>query len=218
MGQISTLSAEQQRILDQVAQTPFFCDAFYFTGGTALSSLYLHHRESVDLDFFSEQSFNIQTISSLLLDWSSVHSFTFQAEFLNPVYVTWLKFPNGKTLKVDFARYPYRRLEKGTTYQELPVDSLLDIAVNKILTITQRAEVKDFVDLYFLLQQFSVWDLREGVRIKFKRDIEPMVIGSDFLLSEDFTFLPTMHLPLTLDELKAFFREEAKKLGKIAVE
>ena len=40
----------------------------------------------------------------------------------------------------------------------LEIDSLLDIAVNKILTLSSRAEVKDFVDLYFLLQKFSLWD------------------------------------------------------------
>ncbi len=119
---------------------------------------------------------------------------------------------------MDFSYFPHKRLENGGMHRQLSVDGLLDIAVNKILAITQRIEVKDFVDLYFLLQKFSVWDLREGVRIKFQRDLEPMLLGADLLSVEDFTFLPKMHLPLTLDELKAFFREEAKKLGRDVVE
>ncbi len=34
-----------------------FAKNFYWTGGTLLSYYYLHHRNSVDLDFFSEDLF-----------------------------------------------------------------------------------------------------------------------------------------------------------------
>jgi len=33
------------------------------------------------------------------------------------------------------------------------VDSMLDIAVNKIFTIYQKARARDFIDLYFIYQQ-----------------------------------------------------------------
>lgn len=218
MGQVSILTKEQKTILDLVANEKFFSENFYFTGGTALSVIHLQHRESEDLDFFSFKPFDTQTIDQLLRTWSTQQHFTIESEYRNPLYVCFLTFPTGKRLKVDFSHFPHKRLENGSIYHKLSVDGLLDIAVNKILAITQRMEVKDFVDLYFLLEKFSVWDVREGVRIKFQRDLEPMMLGADLLSAEDFTFLPTMHLPLTLDGLKAFFREEAKKLGKIAVE
>lgn len=93
----------------------------------------------------------------------------------------------------------------------------LDISVNKLLTITQRAEVKDFVDLFFLLKKFTVWDLIEGVKSKFKMETEPLTLASHFILAEDFDFLPRMIVPLTLTDLKNFFLLQAKSLGKTAV-
>lgn len=39
----------------------------------------------------------------------------------------------------------------------------------------------------------------------------------EFLKIEDFTLLPKMIKPLTLDQLKSFFRVLAKKLGKKVV-
>lgn len=35
----------------------------YLSGGTALSSWYLHHRESYDLDFFSDRPFEGEKIA-----------------------------------------------------------------------------------------------------------------------------------------------------------
>lgn len=38
-------------------------------------------------------------------------------------------------------------------YNGLPVDSIADIAVNKLLTISQRTASKDFIDLYYILKK-----------------------------------------------------------------
>jgi predicted nucleotidyltransferase component of viral defense system len=104
-------------------------------------------------------------------------------------------------------------VKKGIVVSNLEIDSLLDIAVNKMLTISQRSEAKDFVDLYFLLQKFHVWDIITGVKVKFRVEIEPLLLGSDFLKVEDFDFLPKMILPLTLEKLKIFFRQKAQEVG-----
>ena len=125
---------------------------------------------------------------------------------VDPVFIYVLHFPDGEELKVDFAQYPYPQIEISKKHiGNLKVDSLIDIAVNKLQTITQRQEVKDFVDLYFLLQKFTFWDLRQGVAEKFRMDIEPLLISSDFLAVENFTFLPRMRKSLTLVQLKKFF-------------
>lgn len=44
----------QRIIFDEFSKNSKLRKQFYFTGGTALSAIYLHHRESEDLDFFSE--------------------------------------------------------------------------------------------------------------------------------------------------------------------
>lgn len=121
-------------------------------------------------------------------------------------------------MKVDFAHYPHKRIEKGKVINQVDVDSLLDIAVNKLLSVIQRREVKDFVDLYFLLKTFTIWDLLRGIEVKFSFETEPFLIADDFIEVEQFTSLPRMIKPLTLSELKVFFRERAIEVGKKMVE
>ncbi|MBI2085970.1 hypothetical protein HYT74_01370 [Candidatus Daviesbacteria bacterium] len=57
-----------------------------------------------------------------------------------------------------------------------------------------------------------IWDLMEGARIKFRLKTDPFLIGIDCLKVESFDSLPKMLKPLTLDQLKDFYRNLAKKL------
>lgn len=217
MGTLQLQTREQEIILDEVKQSDFLKSHFYFTDGTALSAAYLHHRYSDDLDFFSEERFDNQAIFTLVEEWGKKNGFTIEARFSEVVYTFNLAFNNKAELRVDFAYYPYKRLEKKQTIDNIEIDSLIDIATNKLLTISQRSDVKDFVDLYFLLQKFSVWDLIEGVRVKFRVKIELVLLSADFLKMEDFDYLPKMIKPLTLEELKDFFKKKALELGKTRV-
>ncbi len=216
MGKIQVLTKEQQIILAQVKKEPFF-EQFYFTGGTALSAFYLQHRYSEDLDFFTQKKFDNQDVFDLVDSWSRKHNFTFTSEFHQVVYIFMFTFKDKEVLKVDFGYYPHKRIGKNNIIDGLKTDSLTDIAVNKLLTVTQRSAIKDFVDLYFLLQEFTIWDLINGVRIKFRMELEPYILASNFLKIEDFDYLPKMIKPLTLDDLKSFFREQSKELGKKSV-
>ena len=47
---------------------------------------------------------------------------------------------------------------------------------------------------------------------------EPLFVAEDFTKVEDFDVMPRMIKPLTLDELKAFFREKAKEVGRRVTE
>jgi predicted nucleotidyltransferase component of viral defense system len=218
MGKIQIISKEQEIILDKVSQNDYLRSNFYFTGGTALSLVYLQHRESVDLDFFTEGQINQDLILEQVEHWSKEDGFIISERFNDPVYIFALTFPNNTSIKVDFARYPYKAIEKRDYYKGIPIDSLIDIATNKLLSVTQRIEAKDFVDLYFLLKKFTIWDLIQGVKIKFNVKIEPLLLGQDFLLAEDFDHLPKMIKPPTLEELKGFYRDQAKQLASKYVE
>ena len=218
MGEIKLNTKEQELILNEIKQSDFLRSRFYFTGGTALSSVYLHHRYSDDLDFFSKEQFDNQVLFTLVQEWSQKHDFTFQSRFVDVVYIFELVFKDQVTLKLDFAHYPVKQLEKHTVIDGINIDSQLDIAVNKLLTVSQRNEVKDFVDLYFLLEKFTIWDLREGVRVKFNVEIDPLLLAADLLKVEDFDYLPKMIKPLTSEELKSFFRQKAKEIGGKTVE
>lgn len=214
MGKISILTQNQRKILDQIIKNNYIKDNFYLTGGTALSEFYLHHRYSEDLDFFTEKKYDTGIIMSIIRQLSQQLDCTYEAELIEFLYRFNLKFTDKQVLKLDFSYYPGIRIKKEKVYKGFAVDSLLDIAVNKLSTIQQRYNVKDYVDLYFLLDKFTLWDLIEGVRIKFRMEIEPWILASDLIYCvEKFDSLPQMIKPLTLEKLKFFFRNQAKNLG-----
>ena len=211
------LTSKQQLIFDEVKKSDFLKQNFYFTGGTALSSVYLHHRLSEDLDFFSQEQFDSLAILNLMTEWGKKHNFKITSKELEVVRIYLLEFKDKEKLKVDFGYYPYKRVNPGKLIDSFEVDSLLDIAVNKLQTIHQRSEIKDFVDLYFLLKEFTVWDLMEGVRVKFRTELDPYTIAADCLKADRFENLPTMLVPFELLELKNFYKDLAKKLGSRVV-
>jgi|SRR3989344_1440723 len=213
MGQVVVITPEQKLLLDEFGADSYIKDNFYFTGGTALAFYYLKHRISVDLDFFSEKEFNTRTIFDKITALGKKYHYTIDLTPIENTQTFNLIFPNMQSVKVDFAHYPYKRLAKGMQQDGITIDSLLDIAANKLLVIQQRNQVKDFVDLYFLLKQFTVWDLMEGVKQKFGVRIDPLLVASDFLKVERFEFLPQMIVPLGLDDLKEYYIKRAQDMG-----
>lgn len=129
-----------------------------------------------------------------------------------------LTFPSQTMLKVDFVFYDFKQLEKPQFRDGIFVDSIEDISVNKLLTMSQRTASKDYVDLYFILKKkYTVWDLQHGVEHKFKMEIEPFYLSSLFAKVSELTDLPIMKKTLTLDQLKQFFLMEAKRLASTMV-
>lgn len=213
-----TLTSIQKLIFDEFSKDKSLGKQFYFTGGTALSAFYLHHRESEDLDFFSESDLVNQLTDQFINQISkAIDTEPRFTQIENTRMYELLK--DGKLqIKIDFNYYPYQRLKKGITFQSVEIDSLFDIATNKLQTIISRTQVKDFVDLFFLLKEFTFWDLVHAVKQKFNLDEDLVLLGSNFLKVEQFDVLPKMLIPLTLKELQDFFKEQAKKIANRVIE
>lgn len=109
--------------------------------------------------------------------------------------------------------YPHPRLKEGMIIDGIKVDSVEDIGANKLHTVLQRTQVKDFVDLYFLLEKYTIWDLLHFAQEKFRMEIDLIWLAASLLKMGSFEYLPKMHKPLTLDQLKSFYKDLAKKLG-----
>lgn len=216
MGQVN-FTPTQRFFLEELVKFKPLPELFYLSGGTALSVFYLHHRWSDDLDFFSDQKFGDETIDAFIQNISSLLGTKHRFTTIEQTKVFEFLKDEKLLLKVDFAYYPYPRLEEGKAYQGVSVDSLLDIAANKLLMISQRSEIKDFVDLYFLLEKFTVWDLMSAVEKKFKREIDLLLLGADFLKIEEFDFLPRMARSLKPRELQVFFKNKAREVAGRAV-
>jgi len=150
------LTPIQKKFLTTFAELPDQ-DRFYLTGGTCLAEFYLGHRLSFDLDFFTGEgdvilpfSYQMETICPLKgLQVSVTRRFTTFVEFL----VT-----GGEgTLRVDLALdSPFRFEPTVLSKYGVWVNDYQDLKVDKLLAYYGRAEPRDAVDLYFLLQQEPV--------------------------------------------------------------
>lgn len=219
MGKVSLLTKEQKIILDLISRDKYLSGNYYFTGGTALAEFHLKHRLSDDLDFFTKDKIDQPVITSLIEQWSKRLGYKYSARFVEVVYRFELIFPSKENIKIDFGYFPYKLIEKGISFQSFMVDSLRDIATNKMTTVNQRTDVKDFVDLYFILKEhFTIWDLLYSAEVKFPNMIfDPYLLSQDFLKVEDFDVLPKMIKPLKLTELREFFRQKAREIAQKAV-
>ena len=103
MGKIHIFTKEQKIILDAITKSKYLQSSFYFTGGTALSSFYLSHRYSDDLDFFSQKKIDNQILLTLMEEWGRKYNFSFKSRFIEVVYIFNLVFKNKTQLKVDFS-------------------------------------------------------------------------------------------------------------------
>lgn len=210
-----TFTNLQKSVFDEFSKNPKLVKTFYFTGGTALSAIYLHHRESEDLDFFADKGFNNLFVENFIDQVANYNNLQVRFTEVFSTRIFNLVNSSGKpVIKIDFNYYPYNRVKKGVLVQGVKVDSSEDIAINKIMAINDRTEVKDYVDLYFLLQKFSLKSLIRGVKKKFRREIDLVMLASNFLKAEEFEVLPRMLVPLLIPELKKFFTKQAEDLGK----
>jgi hypothetical protein len=116
----------------------------------------LQHRQSDDLDIFTRERRSIRADYlevKRILEHKALETFaeTEEDEFVR-FFVRSVE-EAGKGLKVELGRYAGAQMSSGMTVEKIVVDSFEDIAVNKICAIHGRSEVKDFVDLFFILQE-----------------------------------------------------------------
>ena len=203
--------------MDLAAKERYLRQRFYFTGGTPLSVFYLHHRISEDIDLFSENEIHLPSIRLFIKKIQKQLTFH-QVDYTNflGLHSFQLYFPQEVILKVDFNYYPFPRIENGIKYKNFNVDSLLDIAVNKVHTIAMKPRARDFIDIYFIIQAkaYTFDDLLMKAKAKFDWHIDPIQLGSRLTLAAETKDYPRMVKAIDHREWKNFFIEEARKLKK----
>lgn len=168
----SKITRYQERVLKLFSGK---MQGFYLVGGTALSLYYFHHRDSFDLDFFT-QSFNRIEINRIIKELSQQlgKKIELTAEqnkenFLK-IAVFMVHFNKSDSLKIDFVQDSHKFLKPLKIINGLSILSLEDIYLRKIyavagvvettdiigakMMIGGRQEAKDFFDLYCLSNIF----------------------------------------------------------------
>jgi len=150
------LPENQLQIFETLSSQPFVND-FYLAGGTGLA-LQLGHRRSLDFDFFIPEDFDTADIIRKLV---SIGKYERDNEETNTI--------NGSldNVKISFFGYKYKVIDDLKIYKNIRLAGLKDIAAMKLEAIAGRGSKKDFIDMFFLLKQFTLGEIFTFHRIKY---------------------------------------------------
>jgi len=157
---VNTLPLKTKELISLLQdKNPDWLHDFYLTGGTALS-LFLGHRESEDLDWFTENNFDPIKLQAKIEVFGKLEGTEISEGTLNTSLTG---------IKLQFLEYPYPLLEPIIDWQNINLSSLIDIACTKLQTIGMRGSKKDFIDIYFLLKHFSFEELFKKLDKKYSK-------------------------------------------------
>lgn len=217
MDQGAGFTPRQKQLLDLVIKEPYFVNTFYLSGGTALSSWYLHHRESLDLDFFSLVPFDYERITRWFRQNKQTIGYAdIRLEEDFGFLTIEIVYSKQSTLHIDFHHYSKWKLAPGIRWHGLEIDSLRDITVNKIHTIATLPRTRDYIDFYFIMNKkpLSLDSLMTESKRKFKETMDPLQLAKNFLKSTEITELPKMLAPFDQKEMQSFYEDIARTLKK----
>lgn len=187
---------------------------FYLSGGSALGIFYLDHRRSFDLDLFSTDPVNWQTIGAVLIDCADTIGAEWRAISSTPYFHRFELTRVDNTEIVDFVVEKVVQCDpEKTEIGAIRVDTMREIGVNKMCTILGRSEIKDFVDLYFLDQ--AGFKVIEHLDDACKKDggFDPAIV-SHILSEVHVNKIPHYLLrPLTIMDLQEFIRTLQKQMA-----
>ncbi len=208
------LTPLQQFFLRQFGQSQLN-EHFFLTGGTALSAFFLKHRYSEDLDFFTEEPGQIPQVLHILEQFAQSLSGKIEVRRQFKTFLEiFLHGPEGEIIKCDFAQDSPYRLQPIVRQDDFGImtDNALDISCNKLSALFDRAEAKDFVDVFFIDREFFPFtELLQNARQKHV-GLDNYWLAISLLKVNDLGVLPRLIKPVQREELKAFFLTQAQML------
>jgi hypothetical protein len=167
---LDILPAAQQRLWPELFATP---DDFTLYGGTAIA-LRLGHRPSVDFDFFTSNPFipsallqKVPYLKGATVRQSASNTLSVTLERNGPVQVSFFgDLGLGQVALAETARGP-----------GIKVASLMDLAGFKVAVVTQRAELRDYIDVHTLLTKADIplAEMLSAAAIIYGTEFNPLV-------------------------------------------
>jgi len=187
--------------------------SFVLVGGTSLS-LQIGHRRSIDIDLFTEKAFDIKELQIFL------------SEHFQALTVSWQN-KNGFTCIIGETKVDLFNWHTPFHFPVMETDGLrlaskLEIAAMKLETIAGRKEKKDFIDIAFLLKEFSLKELIVAFRERYPFLGHTMILESLMAVDlADESIDPDMIVDLDWADAKKlitesvenFFREQQLAIG-----
>ncbi len=182
---------------------------WYLAGGTALA-LQTSHRTSVDLDFFTtEASFEPTEVTG---HFKGNKNWEITSDRPSTIYGTLFRS------KVSFIAYPFFMPKKECIrYGAIKILQPQDIAVMKIIAVSQRGRKRDFFDLYWCAHHLEPLEKILGrlaeqypsVAHDYHHIIKSLVYFKD--AESDPPLM--LHFDASWDRVKKFFTKEIKRIA-----
>lgn len=191
-------------LLKRLTEEPFLSET-RLVGGTALALQY-GHRTSIDLDFFGSFPTDDDSFSDMLDEYEDV---TILKGTRN------IKSCLIGGVKVDFVNYKYPWIDAMITEDGLRLASPQDIAAMKVNAIEGRGTRKDFVDMYFLLQHYSLTEILDFYQRKYPEHSQFRALMSlSYFTDAEMQPMPRMFTPDGWEEMKSRIIQEVTKLAR----
>lgn len=180
-----------------------FPTSTYLGGGTAVA-LYLGHRRSEDLDFFTSDDFREDQWQQELekqLDFKTIQKD--KRSLIGSV---------GK-VKLSLLGYRYKLIGKKEKMYNLELASLQDLAAMKLSTVVSRGTKRDLIDIYFLGQKYSLGELFAFYQEKYGNLDEAEIAikkGLVYFEEADEDEMPEMLSPIDWKQVKKWFLQEVR--------
>lgn len=156
MLQYRSVAPATVELLKSLMQAPVLAN-FNLAGGTALA-LQIGHRESYDLDLFSQAKFSTDEIFLKLKQ-------DFDAQLVSQSEPILISFIRG--IKVDCVYHSYSFKHPIIETDGIRLLHIEDIAAMKLSAVAGRGRKRDFFDLFFLLKEFSLPQLLDLYSTKY---------------------------------------------------
>lgn len=122
-----------------------FAKEYYLVGGTAVS-LQIGHRQSIDFDLFKKSNVSKTKIVKRLAEYGLTYQLLYTNSESFHIIVN--------NVKITFFEYPFT-IPTTQAFEKIRIPDLLTLAAMKAYALGRRAKWKDYVDLYFIMQEYS---------------------------------------------------------------
>ena len=197
-----TIVPDTLELLRHLTQEPILKDC-RLVGGTALALQY-GHRSSIDLDFFGAFDIDGDEMLKILKNYGNVE---------RKKNLTNIRIFDINGVKVDIVNYStYLWLEDSVEEESLRLASPKDIAAMKINAIEGRGSRKDFVDMYFLLQHFSLEEILDFYAQKYPNySLYRALMSLTYFVDAEKFDMPKMFMDFDWEECKSFILQKVRE-------
>jgi len=181
-----------------------FKEDFYLVGGTALA-LQTGHRDSIDFDFFCQEDINTQKLFEKVKEVFKGQKVLKTQDERNTLTVL-----IDKTIEISFFSYKYDLVGELVEEPNLKLASVLDIGCMKLSAITSRGISKDYIDLYYILQDIDLSYLLDKSAEKFP-DLDRNLILKSLVYFNDIEVEPIKfkhNKDIDFEKVKIFLRKK----------